>query len=176
LHLITQSFIRKCKKEKISAIFVEITDPNKLDEVPWGWIKDTLFPYNCPMIPVISSFLKKELKIVLSKWKHIMEKEKIPAIYDELQENEPLPVSVLNKIGIYPRKASLIHGTELSYNLYLKGRELMNVDEVSLFHYHIDRLVVTVHKGKVVRAGEKVFFKPGNGEYVKVLTPSYFSL
>ena len=65
--------------------------------------------------------------------------------------------------------------TEVSYNLYLKVREIMNVDEVTLFHYHSDRLVVTVHKGKVVRAGEKVLFKPGNGEYVRVRTPSYFS-
>jgi hypothetical protein len=176
LHLISQSFIRKCKKEKISAIFVEIMDPDKLEDIPWGWIKDTLFPYNCPMIPVISSSVKKEHKTVLAKWKHVMEKEKIPAINEELKENIPLSVSVLNKIGIYPRKASLMHGTELSYNLYLKERELLNVDEVSLFHYHIDRLVVTVHRGKVLRAGTEVLFKPGNGEYVKVRTPSYFSL
>ena len=69
-----------------------------------------------------------------------------------------------------------MHGTELSYNLYLKSREIKNVDEVKLFHYHSDRLVVTVHKGKVIRAGEEVLFKPGYGEYVKVRTPSYFSL
>ena len=36
--------------------------------------------------------------------------------------------------------------------------------------------MVTVHKGTVVRAGENVLFKPGNGEYVKVRTPSFFSL
>jgi len=69
-----------------------------------------------------------------------------------------------------------MNGTELSYNLYVKGREIKKVDEAGLFHYHSDRLVVTVHKGKVVRSGNKVLFKPGNGEHVKVITPSFFSL
>jgi hypothetical protein len=86
-----------------------------------------------------------------------------------------LSVQVLNKIGLFPQKASLLHGSEVSYNLFLKAREIINVDEVELFHYHSDRLVVTVNKGKVVRAGEEVLFKPGYGEYVRVRTPSYFA-
>lgn len=175
LRLITQSFMRKCKKEKIPAIFVEINDVNELENIPWSWIRESLFPFNSPLIPLISSSLKKEVKSALSKWKVIMVKEKIPAIFEELEENQPLSVNVLNKIGLYPHKASLMHGTELSYNLYLMGRTINNVDEVNLFHYYDDRLVVTVHKGKVVRSGEEVLFKPGNGEYVKVQTPAYFS-
>jgi hypothetical protein len=67
-------------------------------------------------------------------------------------------------------------GTELSYNLYLTEKEIRKVDEESLFHYHSNRLVVTVHKGKVIRSGNKVLFSRGSGEYVKVRTPSYFSL
>jgi hypothetical protein len=105
-----------------------------------------------------------------------MVNEKIPAVYEEIIENQPLSLSILNKIGLYPQKASLMHGSELSYNFYLNGREIKNLDEESLFHYHSNRLVVTVHKGKVIRAGEEVLFKPGNGDYVKVRTPSYFSL
>ncbi|HEY2420873.1 MAG TPA: hypothetical protein VGI04_05645 [Neobacillus sp.] len=176
LHQLTQTLVRKCKKEKIPALFVEIKDPSELDQIPWGWIREALFPFNCPLIPVISSTLKKEVKEVLSKWKAIMIQEKIPSLFEEIEEDRPLSVNVLNKIGLYPHKASLMHGTELSYNLYLKGREIKNVDEVNLFHYHGDRLVVTVHRGKVVRSGEEVLFKPGNGEHVKVRTPSYFAL
>lgn len=176
LHLLTQTLIRKCKKEKIPALFVEIKDANELENIPWGWIKEALFPFNFPLIPVIKSIVKKDVKSVLSNWKGIMDKEKIPAIFEELDEDVPLSVNVLNKIGLYPHKGSLMQGTELSYNLYLKGREINIVDEVNLFHYHGDRLVVTVHRGKVVRSGEKVLFKPGNGEYVKVRTPAYFSL
>ncbi|MED3625286.1 hypothetical protein [Neobacillus thermocopriae] len=176
IRLVTPSFIRKCKKEKIPAIFVELSGQDELEAVPWGWIKDALFPYNCPLIPVISSLQKKERKTVLLKWKETVIKEKIPAIYEELKENEPLPVKVLNQIGLYPHKGSLLNGTELSYNLYFQSREIKNVDEQTLFHYHGDRLAVTVHRGKIVRAGSKVIFMPGYGEFVEVRKPSFFSL
>jgi hypothetical protein len=176
LRLVTPSFMRKCKKEKVPAIFIEVSDMEELKDIPWGWIRESLFPYNNPLIPIISRDQKKEARNALSKWKVIMEKEKIPAICEEIIENQPLILSHLNKIGLYPQKSSLMHGTELSYNLYLKSREIKNVDEVTLFHYHNDRLVITVHKGKIIRAGDEVLYKPGSGEYVKVKTPSFFSL
>ncbi|WP_066060990.1 hypothetical protein [Neobacillus soli] len=176
VRLITPSFIRKCKREKVPAIFVELEDLDELEGIPWGWVRDALFPFNCPFIPIITSSQKKEAKKVLSKWKGIIQNGKIPAVYEEIEENQPLSVTLLNKIGLYPQKASLMGGSELSYNLYLNAREIKNVDEVKLFLYHGDRLVVTVHKGKVIRSGAEVLFKPGNGEYVKVRTPSYFSL
>lgn len=176
IRLITPSFIRKCKKVKIPAIFVELSNHDDMTNVPWGWIREALFPFNCPLIPIISTDKKQEAKTLLSKWKDITMKEKIPAIYEEVAENLPISVSVLNKIGVYPKKASLMVGSELSYNLYDKAREITNVDELELFHYHSDRLVLTIHKGKIVRSGAEVLFKPGYGEYVKVQTPSYFSL
>jgi hypothetical protein len=175
IRLLTPSFIRQCKKEKVPAIFIDVDDLDELEKIPWGWIREALFPYNCPLVPIISNNIKKDAKRALSKWKVIMEIGKIPAILEELSENQPLSLLVLNKIGLYPQKASLLHGAELSYNLFLKGREIMNVDEVALFLYHSNRLVVTVNKGKVIRAGEEVLFKPGYGEYVRVRTPSYFA-
>ncbi|MFK9093452.1 hypothetical protein [Bacillus salipaludis] len=176
IRLITPSFIRSCKKLKIPAIFVELQSLDELENIPWGWIREAMFPFNSPFIPLISTTQKKEAKTTMSKWNDIMVKEKIPALYEGIEENQPLPIPILNKIGLYPHKCSLMNGSELSYNLYEKGREIKNVDEASLFHYHSDRLVVTVHKGKVVRTGNRVLFKPGNGEHVKVRTPSYFSL
>jgi hypothetical protein len=174
--LLTPSFIRICKKERVPAIFIDVHDLGELEKIPWGWIKEALFPYNCPLVPIISNDIKKEARKSLSKWKIIMENEKIPSFLEEITENHPMSILVLNKLGIYPQKASLLHGAEVSYNLFFKAREIMNVDEVELFHYHSDRLVVTVNKGKVVRAGEEVLFKPGYGEYVRVRTPSYFAL
>ncbi|MEH7303517.1 hypothetical protein [Neobacillus drentensis] len=176
IRLITQSFIRKCKKEKVPAIFVDLQTHEELEQIPWGWIKDAMFPFNCPLIPIISSAEKKEVKSVLSNWKGTMNRENIPALYEEIEENSPLTISVMNKIGLYPHKASLMSGTEVSYNLYTKINESQNVDDMNLFHYHSDRLVVTVHKGAVLRAGNDVIFKPGYGEHVRVRTPSFFSL
>ena len=176
VRMITPSFIRVCKKHKIPAVFVELRELDELDQIPWGWIREAMFPFNSPLIPLISSSQKKEARLVLSKWKDRMMTERIPALYEVLEENNPLSIPVLNKIGLYPQKGSLMTGTELSYNLYLKDREIRKVDEESLFHYHSNRLVVTVHKGKVIRSGDKVLFRPGSGEFVKVRTPSYFSL
>lgn len=176
LRLLTPSFIRSCKKEKIPAIFVELENTGQLELIPWGWIREALFPFNSPLIPIISSSQKKEERVLLSKWKGIMVKEKIPAIYEELAEKKLLSIPNINKVGLLPRKSCLMHGSELSYNLYLKAREIKNVDEVKLFHYHGDRLVVSVHKGKVVRSGDQVLYKPGFGEHVEIRTPSYFSL
>ncbi|WP_066385012.1 hypothetical protein [Neobacillus mesonae] len=176
LRHLTPSLIRKCKKEKIPAIFVEIGEHDDFKGIPWGWIREAMFPYNCPLIPIISSSKKKEAKALLSNWKQIILQEKIPAIDEEISENTPISKKVLNKIGLYPQKSSLMNGTELSYNLYFKEREIKNVDEADLFHYHGDRLVITVHKGKIVRVLNEVLFKPGFGEYVTVRTPSFFSL
>ena len=174
--LITPSFIRKCRKEKVPAIFIELDEAVNLAEIPWSWIRQALFPYNCPFIPIISSQKKKEAKVLLSNWKNTMMKEKIPALYEEIEENKPMSKPVLNKIGLYPGRCSLMNGTELSYNLYVKTREIKNVDEEALFHYDSDRLVITVHKGKIVRAMNEVLFKPGFGEHVTVRIPAFFSL
>jgi hypothetical protein len=175
LRLLTPSFIRKCKKEKVPGIIVEISNLKELEMIPWGWIKEALFPYNCPLIPILSESIKSQAKYALAVWKKIMEKEKITAAFEELEENMPLSAEMLNKIGVFPEKSCLVHGAELSYNLYLKSSEIKNLDEKQLFLYHSDILVVTVHKGKVIRAGNEVLFKPGYGEYVKVKIPSYFS-
>ncbi len=80
MRLVTPSFMRKCKKEKVPAIFLEVSDSEELKDIPWSWIRESLFPYNSPLIPIISNDQKKEAKNVMSKWKVIMEKEKIPAI------------------------------------------------------------------------------------------------
>lgn len=173
LSLLTPSFVRKCKIENIPGIIVEITNVKALETVPWGWIKDALFPYNCPLIPSFSEPLQG--KDVLSSWKKIMEKENLPAIYEELKENVPLTAPILNRIGVFPERSCLVQGSELSYNLYWKHGEIKNLDVKQLFLYHKDILVITVHKGKVIRAGNEVLFKPGYGEYVKVKTPSYYS-
>ncbi|WP_160721337.1 hypothetical protein [Bacillus sp. USDA818B3_A] len=174
--LMTPTLIRKCKKLKIPAIFLEIQDSLELEKIPWGWIREAMFPFNSPLIPIISSEQKKEAETLLSKWKDRMIKEKIPALYHLIEEGQPLSIPILNKIGLYPNKGCFMSGTELSYNLYLKDREIAKVDEESLFHYHSNRLVVTVDKGKVIRSGEKVLFSPGSGEFVQVRTPFFFSL
>lgn len=175
IHALTPTLIRSCRKEHVPAIFIEFQKAEELAQVPWGWIREAMFPYNVPLIPCLPDVPKKIADNCLVKWQEIMLKEKIPSLLEEVPENLPLSRSILNKIGLLPRRAGLMHGGEISYNLYLKSREIKNVDTTDLFLYHKERLVVTVHKGNVIRAGSEVLYKPGFGEHVKVKTPSFFA-
>jgi len=175
-HKLTPTFIRKCKREKIPAIFVEITidHDHQIENTAWTWIKDALFPYNCPLIPVLKTTNLNEKNYILSKWNKILKQEKVPYVDQPLMLNEPIPLDVLKKIGIYPLKGYLQTGGELSYNLYYPSKESMiqeglkDIDESEL------SLIITVHKGVVIRVENKVHYDKRQGEELKISRPSFF--
>jgi hypothetical protein len=177
LSLITSSFIRSCKREKVPAIFIDLKETDKLSSVPWGWIREAMFPYNSPLIPFVSGVEPRDKKRILNDWSIVLENQKIPHFEEPLIEGAPLSVPDLSKIGLIPLKSSIRQGGEISYNLYIKNRELMNIDVHNLFHYHNDRLLVTVHKGVVIRSGNSdIYYRSGFGEHVIIKTPSFFSI
>lgn len=168
--LLNPGFIRKCKKEKIPAIFVNITNESEIQRVPWGWIKEAMFPYNCPIIPVFKTVDKR----VKKTWGHYVESVHLPSFKDTLPMSQPLERNVLEKIGIYPRKSYLHDGGEVSYNFYLKDSETVKMIESELFLKQHSKLVITVHKGKVIRAGKQICYRPGFGEHVQINTPAFY--
>jgi len=177
IHLLTASFMRQCKQSKIPAIFVEINNKDELFHLPWGWIKEAMFPYNSPLIPIFSGINNSdEMKQAKNNWKKITYKEKVSCMTDELMEKQPISKQHLAKIGIYPIKASIHQGAEVSYNFYEKSREINKLDVRELFGQYENRLLVTVHKGTVIRAGEQINFQPGFGEYIKINTPSFYTI
>ncbi|CAM3885832.1 hypothetical protein [Mesobacillus zeae] len=168
--LLTPSFIRKCKHAKIPALFVDVGSQKDIVSLPWGWIREAMFPYNSPLIPVFKSG-DPTLKAL---WARIMKKEKIPSMLHELEEHLPAEMEALQKIGIYPGKCNLQHGGEVSYNLYLRNGETEEAkDTGELFMKHEDKLSVSVHKGVVIRAGSQVHYRPGYGEYIVITTPAF---
>lgn len=174
--LMNPGFIRKCKRAKIPAIFLELADMDELGRIPWGWVKEALFPYNSPIIPVFPDIKNKKGKqIQANTWAEWMKKEGIPSVYEELTDMNPIPRSVLMKIGIFPAKANLFSGGELSYNLYYKNDETARLDENGLFTTQAHSLAVTVDKGKVIRADKEVYYRPGKGENVIIKTPGFFT-
>lgn len=174
--LLKPNFIRKCKRAKIPAIFIEITDSKELSRLPWGWVKEALFPYNSLLIPVFGKGLSnKEKQFLRKSWIELMRREGIPAATEELEEMVPLPRDILMRTGIYPLKANLASGRENSYNLYHKTRESIGLCESELFKVQGKQLAVTVNKGKIIRAGNKVYFRPGDGENVIINTPGFFT-
>ena len=172
VRLLTQSFLRKCKKEKIPAIFVDVYQMDELYDLPWGWLREAMFPYNSPLIPIFMNANKQ----IANEWNRLMKEEKLPFVQEELTEDQPIPHAILSKIGIYPFKATIYQGCELSYNFYLQSREIRKIEESQLFHYHRDKLVITVQNGDVIRSGSDVVFRPGYGKHVKIKTPSFFKI
>ncbi len=175
LKILTVSLIRSCKKERIPAVFVEINNHADLYKVPWGWIKEAAFPFNCPLIPQFSIEDEEERKKAQEVWTAIMKDANISSIKKELMEKKVIPYEALIKIGIYPFKGNIYQGGEVTYNLYEKSRSIINIDETELFHYHYNRILATYHKGVCIRAGEKVFYQPGFGEQMEIKVPSFFS-
>ncbi len=176
VRLLTPSFVRKCKRERVPVIFVEVTDAEELEHVPWGWVRESMFPYNCPLAPVFLGRNGKEKSRIKTVWDKWMKEQKIPSMPEEIMEHEPLSRRILSKIGIYPIKGNIQQGGELTYNLYLKPSEGLTIEESGLFHYHRDKLAVTVQKGRVIRAGQEIAFRPGFGEHIIINTPAYFKM
>ncbi|WAA13756.1 hypothetical protein [Fervidibacillus halotolerans] len=170
IRLLTVPFIQTCKREKIPAIFVEFQDKRDLYKIPWGWIREALFPYNCPLIPAPA---KDEPKL-LETWQFVMEKEKIPHITEPLKEGEPIPIDVLKKIGIYPLKGYLQTGGELSYNLFLTDDNQWIVEKGKPITLERSNLVITVHKGEIIRVKNTFFYNPNKGEEIIIHRPSFF--
>lgn len=177
IKLLNPGFIRKCKREKIPAIFLDLKEGDNLQNLPWGWIREAMFPYNSLLVPYFNNNNQPFNKKLLQDWQAVLEENKLHHAETPFIEGVPLPIKILSEIGIYPVKSSLMQGGELSYNLYQRNREIKNIDVQSLFHYHNDRLLVTVHKGVVVRAAkDEILFRSGFGEYVTINMPSYFSI
>lgn len=173
LKKLSSSFIRATKKEKIPAIFVEIEEAKEIYSKQWGWIKEALFPYNSPLVPVFLMDNQQERKKAQLIWATMMRDVKMPSLIYELKEGEPISFQDLVKIGLYPFNGNIYHGGEVTYNLYEYNPSIINIDESHLYLYHNNRIQMTVHKGFCIRAGDKVYYRPGFGEQIEVNVPSF---
>ncbi len=170
LEKLSTNIIRKCKRNKIPIIFVELKNIEDLYEKPWGWIKEAMFPYNPVLVPVFSGEQKAK-KNLLKNWDEILSKEKISHLFDEIPEKTPIAVKYLKKFGVYPKRGDLSIGSEINYNLYFKADK---VDEHVPFHYDKDRLAIMVHKGLITTTCNEVTYRPGFGEEIRIERTSLF--
>jgi len=161
-------FIQRTKREKIPAIIVQYEDLKQIYRLPWGWIREAMFPYNSPLVPEYIGRPDERSKM-LEGWNKILSREKIPHLTEPLPEGRALPVHVLKKIGVYPLKGYLQTGGELSYNLFLQefstNRTIPDMGEP----------VVTVHKGKVIRVLNRIYYNVVKGDELIINRPSFFN-
>ena len=177
LNILTPSLIRACKRKKIPILFVEINDVKDLHSVPWGWIKEAIFPYSFPIVPI---WIEKQKSRFHAKrrsevWNKMILDMGLPSIETGLQEDIPLSKDTLKKIGIYPTKGDIRTQGDLDYNLYDLNDLSDSVEELSILDYHSHIPSVTMHKGKPMKIQSKVYFRPGFGKECKVVLPGRFS-
>lgn len=176
LESLTPPFLVTCRRNKIPVIIVTIDKVEDLYKIPWGWIRESYHSYQIPIIP---EWKIKEKAIFNSKrkdeiWKTIMEENRIPTIVDRPNEDEPLTIDMLKKIGIYPNKGDIRVGGELDYNLYDHDSIGYSVDETPSLDYHNLIPTITMHKGNFTKVGEKVYFRSGFGNECIVKKPGFF--
>lgn len=168
--LVTPTIVRKCRSEKISTVFVELTADTNLYRVHWGWIREALFPYPVTLVPHILIEDKRLRSEMLDEWTAVLSEEGIPHLSEPITSFTPLSKEIISKLGIYPQKGFLHVGGEVSYNLY----HLPKVEDKTSILYDSHRLCITVNKGKVIRAGEKVWYTSGAGNEIKIHVPRFF--
>ncbi|GAA0347661.1 hypothetical protein GCM10008967_42520 [Bacillus carboniphilus] len=170
--LLTPSLIRKCRREKISTVFVELTEETNLYYKQWGWIRDALFPYPVTLVPLPLMEEKRKRREILDEWTHILDEEGIPHLDTPISSFAPLSKEVITQLGIYPQKGFLHVGGEVSYNLY----HLPKDENKNSILYDSNRLCITVDKGNVIRAGEQVWYRSGAGNEIPIRVPRFFKV
>lgn len=169
---LTLNLIRFCNRNKLPIIFVCFKEESYLSQIPWGWIREAMFPYQPILSPVIDPKLSEEEKnTLIKKWQRMMQAEKIPHLSTELPEHQPLEASQLKKIGLYPKRGKLHVGGEVSYNLYRTNKK---VEDQHVFFYDRKRLAIMVHKGQLIKVNQHICFKHGFGEKLLIKRPSLF--
>jgi hypothetical protein len=169
LRLLNTNLIRFCKNKKIPAIFVKVEESFELTSIAWGWIKESLFPYNSVLIPLISEVDRQDE--ILKVWQHVMQEEEISHYSHPIYEEAPIPYHLMKKIGLYPRKGVLRIGGEINYNLYPK-EDWNHFIQEGIPTY--DKIVCTVIKNKVVRAGNRIDLSICEGQRLTIQVPGFF--
>jgi hypothetical protein len=173
LQTLTPSFVRACKRSKIPVIFIELGAEDRLNDVAWYWIYEALYSYFITFVPV---WRDEQARASQQKtWGEILTSNKIPFIPFALKEHTPIPLDALKKIGIYPQKGDIRIGGEVDYNLYDKQKESRLVAQKAIVDYDIHVPTITVHKGRLLKAGEQLYFYPGFGKELIVQVPGMFA-
>ncbi|TYR76464.1 hypothetical protein FZC79_06165 [Rossellomorea vietnamensis] len=173
--VITPELIRRLKRSKIPAVFIEFSSEEDLRNIAWGWVKEASYGYPLVFCPLISTEIdKRKRDRLVNSWQEILSDQGVPHIQSPISTKKPLPLQILKKIGIFPLKGNFMVGGEISYNLYESPASEI-VAHCQSFLYDNHMLILTVNKGKVLMSNGRCFFQPGIGEELIIKNPGYLT-
>lgn len=172
---ITPSTIRLCKRYKLPFIVADIDEHTNIYSIPWGWIKDAQFQYQIPIYPLWKIEDKRTLNIQMDIWEWVTVTNNLPTHLHFPSDSTPISSVIRKQIGLYPKKGELLIGNDLDYNLFMYPLEEPKVEETNNLDYDKRDPLITVHKGRVLKAGREVKFFPGFGKELYVKLPGLFA-
>lgn len=179
LSKLSTDIIRKCKRNYLPFIIVEVDDPVSIEITAWSWIKEALFPYSISIIPEfnIPKMSHNQEKKIKELWEETLESFSIPT--EEIEFEQPVQFSkkVVQQFGIYPQKGDLCIGSDVDYNLYPLTKTSNEVEQNGNIGYDNtnQKPIITIHKGRVIRTLEELHYSPGFGQRLKIKTPGQFA-
>ncbi|WP_338776781.1 hypothetical protein [Metabacillus sp. FJAT-52054] len=171
LKALTPTLIFELKKQGIAILFAEISSDLPFTQFNWQMLRDSLYLNSITIIPVWKSEEPKAEK----QWYQFMKKIGIPVLPHALAPLKPLPAADLMKLGIYPEKGLIRPDGDVDYNLYRKTCLSDSVETIPLLDYDSHIPTITIHRGRVVKALDRIFFHPGRGEERHISIRSSFA-
>ncbi|HEX7066545.1 MAG TPA: hypothetical protein VF199_15855 [Bacillales bacterium] len=171
---LTPVLVRLCRREKVPFIFATVDAETDLEAVTWPWIRDALFAYRLTITPDWRGMdvPHKKISKLKERWMELAGKNDIPTITDFPENEGILAGPILRKIGISPFKGELRTGCDLDYNLYENASLADDSDHDYDRESHPD---IVVLRGKVMKAGKTVYYRPGFGKEIFVRVPGYLT-
>ncbi|WP_216829236.1 amidohydrolase family protein [Alkalihalobacterium elongatum] len=169
---LTPTLIRKCRNEKVPIIVVNIKSLDEFYEIAWERIKEAMLSYQLLIVPnwIETPLPRKEEEKLASAWELISNQHRIPTHLPFPVEHEPFPKVLSKKIGLYPRKSELIVGSDVDYIMFQKEADKVT-DEDTLVP---KEPAVVALRGRILKAGDLIYYKPGYGREVKIILPRLF--
>ncbi|NEU31153.1 hypothetical protein GN156_10215 [bacterium LRH843] len=169
--LLRPSVLRHCRKLNVSFIRVVIRSFEDISALTWTYLSQTLTNYPIVLTPVFEE-VPLNMQASLEKvWQSYCSSYHIHTS-SYYGDRDVWPKSLVQKVGLYPEKGALLVGSDADYILFPKEEQIVATEDC--FVYHEKDPTVVIVRGLVVKAGDKISFKPGFGRCLKVRRPGRF--
>ncbi|MFA9455521.1 hypothetical protein ACERJO_02000 [Halalkalibacter sp. AB-rgal2] len=176
-YLVRMSFIRKCQNMFIPFLKVELEKEEDIHSIKWTHISHTLLHYPLTVIPIFKASTKraKSLEVIWRKYcLNYGIHTDLEAQYSQ-RINKPL----LQKIGLFPQKGTLIAGSDLDYIAYVDRKRKKRYeqrkhtgDDIERYKHEEPDLVVL--RGRILKVLNEFDLKPGYGRPIQIIRPGRF--
>jgi hypothetical protein len=179
ISLLRPAVLRVFQQFRIPFVRVEFQSFQQLKTIPWTHISQTLLTYPTVLIPVIAPSSDRLEAALLKEWM-------VYCSNFQIHTTDPLEVlacwkkPLLQKVGLYPNKGTMLQGSDADYLLFIDEREgqVHSIDQKVAqgdgIVYYKKEPVVVVLKGEIVKTYETISLKPGYGRLIEVIRPGRF--